>query len=525
MDIMYILQTMEKTILEQHTGTRTDREFQGIILLKNQAKLLEDFIYIGNYSDGIRLLKTCPSDCSITMFLSAEDVNNTRLSDCKNHNVVVSALDLFELYNRINIILCNYRHWSTTLREALCDGLTLPQLLNTAAEMIHSQIYFLNSGFKLIVGSHGHYFDEPLGMELAAKGSLSFEHAEQIQDAFAAHAGEDCCSFSLQKDLQYFACRIHTDNRHTVTALLAVNPQMEQIDFKHLLADFCDIVAHTLRENLELLLNQDAVCAEFFKDLTEGDLTDDTEIRQRLSMLAYPVQAFCAFILIRPETPPEHSDQLSYFMQQLQTIFPETNMAICKGDIVVLFSQEDRPQGKLNFDYERLGALMEQFHAHAGISNASRHRPRLHTLYSIASSTIRLGCKLHRFSGDERVFSYEDYSMYYIIDLCATKYMETHHHNDLIYLIHPSIIKICRYDAEHKSNLRDVLYYYLLCACSLNKTASAMYMHRNTVLNKLNKINEITDIPLEDGYTRHRMIMSCLIMRYYEDYLGLTIRL
>ena len=169
MDIMYILQTMEKTILEQHTGTRTDREFQGIILLKNQAKLLEDFLYVGNYSDGVRLLKNCPADRSITMFLAAEDVNQTRLSDCHNHNIVVSALDLFELYNRINIILCNYRHWSTTLREALCDGLTLPQLLNTAAEMIHSQIYFLNSGFKLIVGSHGHYFDEPLGADWLPK--------------------------------------------------------------------------------------------------------------------------------------------------------------------------------------------------------------------------------------------------------------------------------------------------------------------------------------------------------------------
>ena len=55
MDIMYILHTMEKTILEQHTGTSTDREFQGIILLKNQAKLLKDYLYIGRYSDGIRL--------------------------------------------------------------------------------------------------------------------------------------------------------------------------------------------------------------------------------------------------------------------------------------------------------------------------------------------------------------------------------------------------------------------------------------------------------------------------------------
>ena len=103
--------------------------------------------------------------------------------------------------------------------------------------------------------------------------------------------------------------------------------------------------------------------------------------------------------------------------------------------------------------------------------------------------------------------------------------MDLHHHDDLIYLIHPSIIKICRYDATHKTNLRDVLFYYLLCGCSLNRTAAAMYMHRNTVLNKLNRINEITEIPLEDGYTQQRMIMSCIIMRYYEDYLHLSIRL
>ena len=524
MDIMYILQSMENTILEQHI-TQTDREFQGIILLKNQAKLLEDYLYIGYYSDGIRLLQACPDTSSITMFLAAEDVNQTRLPDCKNHNIIVSALDLFELYNRINIILCNYRYWSSTLREALCDGLTLPQLLNTASEMIHSQIYFLNSGFKLIVGSPKTYFEEPLGAELTSHGSLPFAYAQKIQDTFAAHPKDSCCSFTLDHGELYFICRIQTDSHHTVTALLAVNPQSDHTDFRHLLMDFCDIAAHTLRENLELLINQDAVCAQFFKDLTEQQLTDETQITKRLSRLAYPVKNFCAFILIRPETEPQHNENLSYLMQQLQSIFPETNMAICGSDIVILFSQEERPNGRLDFDYDRLTALMEQFQAHAGVSNASRQRSRLYTLYSIASATIRIGCKLHRFSENERVFSYEDYSMYYIIDLCASKYTETLHHNDLIYLIHPSIIKICRYDAAHKSNLRDVLYYYLLCGCSLHKTAATMYMHRNTVMNKLNKINEIAEIPLEDGYTRHRMIISCLIMRYYEDYLGLTIRL
>lgn len=106
----------------------------------------------------------------------------------------------------------------------------------------------------------------------------------------------------------------------------------------------------------------------------------------------------------------------------------------------------------------------------------------------------------HRKECSERIFAYEDYSMYYIIDLCAQQYMETHKNNDLIYLIHPSIIKIGRYDAQHNTNLREVLYFYLLCGCNLLCTAKVMYMHCNTILNKLNKINEIIQIPLEDGY-------------------------
>lgn len=523
-NIMYILQVIERTILEQHIGNPRLPEFQGIILLKNQSKLLEQYLYIGQYSDGLRLLERCTPGTSITMLLSADDINHTNLPVCGGHNVIVSTLDIFDLYNRTNIIIQNYLYWSNTLREALCSGQTLPQLLNTAAAMIRSPIYFLSPGYKLIVGSSSHYFDEPLGKELAGYGSLSYESVHRLQDEIILNPN-DSSHLTIVNGVHYHFCEIRTDSHHLATALLAENPQMTQVDFRHLLLDFCEIATHALRENLEMLLNQDVLCASFLQDIVEERLTGAEEIQSRLDTLAHPVKAFCCFVLIRPEDNCEPSGSLGFLMQQLQSIFPDTNMTIYQDDIVVLHSQEERPQGKMNFDYDRLRHLLEQFHAHAGISNASRHRIRLRTLYSIASSTIRLGIPLRRFSDSERIFSYEDYSMYYIIDLCATSYMDTHHHNDLIYLIHPSIIKICRYDAEHKSNLRDVLYYYLLSGCSLNRTAQTMYMHRNTVLNKLNKISELTEIPLEDGYTRHRMIMSCLIMRYYEEYLHMTIRL
>lgn len=528
MDITYLLRTINRTILEQHLGMPRRHDFQGIILLKNQSKLLERYLYIGHYSDGVRLLSQCPSDTSITMFLSADDVNQVKLPPCGSHNLIVSTLDILDLYNRIHIILQNYLHWTSTLQQALCSGQTLPQLLNVAAEMIQSPIYLLNPGYKLIAGSSLQYFDEALGTELFRHGTLSFDTVQNLHGLMVSlqpDTGESRFYLAVLENIRYHICEIHTGSRHIATILLAENPQHGGIDYHHLLTDFSGIAAHTLLENLEALLSQDSLLCDILDCLIEERLTDTDEIQSRLGELCFPVKLFCAIVLIRLEKQDRQDVPLGILMQQLQAIFPETNMTLFHDDIVILHSQDLRPLDKLDFDYDRLFRLLKQCHAHAGISNGSRQCSRLRTLYTLAAATIRLGKSLHRFSSSERVFSYEDYSMYYIIDLCAKQYIDTHHHNDLIYLIHPSIIKICRYDAEHKSNLRDVLYYYLLGGCNLSRTAQNMYMHRNTVLNKLNKINEIAEIPLEDGYTQHRMIMSCLIMRYYEEYLHIKVRL
>ena len=282
------------------------------------------------------------------------------------------------------------------------------------------------------------------------------------------------------------------------------------------------IIANSLFNDQKLLANQDMIFTSFIDDLVEERLTNQSEIQNRSNFLAYPLKAFCCFITIQIDSP---QPPYSCILQQLKTVFPETNMVIYKDHIVILYSQENRPLGNLDFDYEQLDRILENYNGYAGISHASRHVTRFRTLYLLSTATIRIGRTLHRKTLSKRLFIYEDYSMYYIIDLCAQKYIDTHHHNDLIYLIHPSILKICRYDAEHNTNLRDVLYYYLLCGCNLGRTAQIMYMHRNTVLNKLNKINEIAEIPLEDGYTQQRMIMSCLVVRYYEEYLNMTIQL
>lgn len=537
LNIHFLIQELDKTILESRIGTELLSDPDDISLLKNQSELTSRSLYIGSYSTGLKLLEHSSPDVPVTMFLSVDDVNVTKLPTCGPHNLVVSTLDIPDIYNRLNAVLNKYQRWNRMLLEIGCINPGIPQILSAAAQFPRTQIYVLNPAYKVIAKSGPVYFDNPVSLELEEHGFFPFETALTLNEI---STGSSHFYSATIKSVTCHLCQVPYSPQQSATLLIPENPHTEPLDYGYLLSRLSDIISNALRSSQETPANQDLLFRTFLDDIFEERLDTSAEIQNRLQLLAQPLEDFCCFVLIRFDTeahnqaahlnfslPPTRQKEslYSYTLQQLKTIFPQANIGLYRNDIVILHSQKERPLDKMDFDYDRLADLLEGCGAYAGISNASRHRARLRTMYMIASRTLELGRCLHRPGLPERIFTYEDYSMSYIIDLCAQEFIDVHHHNDLIYLIHPSIIKICRYDAAHKTNLRDVLYYYLLCGCNVSRTAKTMYMHRNTVLNKLNKINEIAEIPLEDGYTQQRMIMSCLVMQYYEKYLNMTIRL
>ncbi len=61
-----------------------------------------------------------------------------------------------------------------------------------------------------------------------------------------------------------------------------------------------------------------------------------------------------------------------------------------------------------------------------------------------------------------------------------------------------------------------MLFHYLLNNRNLTATANAMYMHRNTINNKVNQIKKLIQLNLDEPRLSQRLLLSCQIMRYYE---------
>jgi sugar diacid utilization regulator len=64
------------------------------------------------------------------------------------------------------------------------------------------------------------------------------------------------------------------------------------------------------------------------------------------------------------------------------------------------------------------------------------------------------------------------------------------------------------YDRSTESNLCGVMAQYILCGCSVTKTAAKTYMHRNTILNKVRRAGQIMGNSLEDFTSQVFFMMS-----------------
>lgn len=120
-------------------------------------------------------------------------------------------------------------------------------------------------------------------------------------------------------------------------------------------------------------------------------------------------------------------------------------------------------------------------------------------------------CKWILENPNSKITKYEDNVADVIYDMACT--------NSFIDILIPeSINKIIMEDEESKTELLKTLYYYLLEEKSLKKAGEQLGIHRNSIVYRMSKIEEITKLNLEDAYSR-RNILSILeiVIRLYPD--------
>ncbi len=269
------------------------------------------------------------------------------------------------------------------------------------------------------------------------------------------------------------------------------------------------------------LLEDSSAFGKFWQDILSKKYIGKTEIYDQLNKFRNSPLLFVRVILIVFENKEWDDAACWKIICQLNELFPGCTITFGGGEAVILMYHNERILN-LKLDEPKINAFLMKYDAYMAVGNNTRDYSMLRTHYLLSKRTISLAKKLN-VEKESRICRQIRYNEYCIIDFCVERFVEEFGHDDIIYLMHPAVVQILRYDKKYNNNLEDVLHSYLINDCNVTRTAEEMYMHRNTIINKINKIMSLIDADLSDPRVRQQLLFSQQVLRYYEKVMNLEV--
>ncbi|WP_215695938.1 helix-turn-helix domain-containing protein [Clostridium sp. MCC353] len=494
---------------------------QSILLLNGQMDLDCRNIYIGTPDAILHALDHASFSGSVTLLCAAgNDCRSLPDLPMGDYNLVILSLDFIDLYNRTAQSLNAYRNWLSRLEQAVKQNADLKIITDLGYEMLRYPILILNNAYKVIAKSHIRQFYDFCLHEADTSDYLCYETIQTIHKETVLNTSFNSVhrEYISSYDKHYTVVRL-VRYKGMVAARVSVTMPNDQPNpfITDLSADFVSYIEEYMIHNDQLGYRVANEFSTLVADLLDQRLTSPAELEQRLKMMpALAFQKYYHIIVITFEQTQENIPW-NFIINQLEQVLPSSNMAVYHRELIIL-TKKAHHQQTLSFDHDKFSAILQNYRAYAAIGNYSKFLISLHSLYVQTKSALPLGM-VFRESEDERIFLYEKYSIYHMVSLCADAFYNTYHNRNLIYLCHPALIALERYDKKYGNNLKDVLYLYLTNDRNSAKTAKDLFIHRNTMLYKINKIEEIIGQSLDDHLLRERLLFSFHILEYVDKML------
>ena len=255
--------------------------------------------------------------------------------------------------------------------------------------------------------------------------------------------------------------------------------------------------------------------SRYWSEIVSNDNLTNDDIRAMLNRLPDVEAPFVQICSVAFDSSEANRIPYQLVMRHLLALLPHSFGTIRNNEIIILITYKER-RFDYPYDTEMLTRVLEQYSGYMGIGNGTRDLSALPLLHTLISHTVRLALQIH-VAQETRIFTMERLGMYLMIDLAARGFRAFTNNDGLMYLSHPAITFLTRYDEEKDNNLRLTLYFYLLSDKSIAETARRLHMHRNTVMYKLRKISELCALDLDDPYLCERLLYSCQLARYFEE--------
>ncbi|WP_206809218.1 helix-turn-helix domain-containing protein [Paradesulfitobacterium ferrireducens] len=408
----------------------------------------------------------------------------------------------------------------SALTEQVVQGQGLNEIVNTLSKVLHLTVLLEDRFFQPL------YFAKPLA---GSENDEDFIMPALSQDFWMTGSGRS-----------YYKEMIHKKKPITLPALpdqSILHPRLvapivvEEEIFGYL------SVGH-VRDGLEgfeiaAVTHAATICSvEFLKQLialkaensVKGDLIRDlltdrlqlSIILERASIMGYDLSQSCQVIGVSLGENPANVPLRKLYEVVCGFVHaqdPHIMVLSLEGEVLILAYTKETTNRQFLPPLSLAGAVLHNAEellgtkVYIGIGQVADEPAKIKQSYQEALSALRA---LPQFSDKKSILCFEEMGIFRLLSKAREQ-------NELVDFAQKLLKPLINYDLENNTFLIPSLKAYFDANCSVQKTAQKAYLHPNTLLYRLKRIQEITGFDLNDTEDRLNLQIALRILQFYSD--------
>lgn len=481
------------------------------LMTKGQLDFADNVLYLGfasmvgekaSYIDNATLFLV--GDCCIS--------DNSFASE----NMVIveypPEIDIFRLFNFIKAFF--YQDWeflnnSSMLLNAFLNSNSLDDLAETAAGLVQNPVMVMDASYKVLAYSKLSKIEDILWLQTLEMGSFTSEYISAIRpfnSSVVIPKGNQ--PYHLKTNMsptRWLIIRLYAHSVHLGYLVTLEANQLFQID-SELYKLISDVIAKTIKSDKALHSQKDYMTFEsILVDLINGNITNKSIFFKNIKEVNFGHGSSFQLICLKISNYSHSSASDNYLKYTLEAILPKI-WSFHYNDHILILVEMKKKASLSALEQTSLETLFERNNLFAGVSDVFTDLLSLSLYYRQAVRALEIS-KFLQTPG--RIFEYENFKFHDIVLSLSTEDKEM---NCLKNYCSSTLIKIQAYDRIHSTEYLKTLWIYLNSNKNLIKTAKKLYIHKNTAAYRIQRLEELFAIKMDDDFMLFKFYYSYLLL-------------
>lgn len=450
------------------------RDLRNVRFLSPDIKMESIDVYVGKLSDDFGEKVVCVH---------------------KHDMIALQTEDIEEVFNKILDAFDYYNNWAEDMENTIRHGGGLEEILCKSEELFKGALMVSDPGYYLVATHNIKMLEGNRNYsDMVSDGIMPMDSIQAVNKDPRIRKNS---RFSYVMDYRALEakslCRnLFVKNKH-IGWLLYASKEGEELNtcmmqLLDVLGDMIELWSDLNEDQMQLVSY-----SEILQGLMSGQERSVASVEARLVTLGwYPKDPKEVFCVSGGKGDPS---VMKYLRRKLELSAKGVLTLDSERSTLILVNKAVASARDIR---SLLSDFLNEIQACGGVSPVFSDISELKAMAGMAEAAAEFG---DRNTGIFSVFSE-----------CAVPYaMDVLKRNVYKGFSHPALLILKEYDRKNHTDLLNTLEVYLTCERNYVRTAERLFIHRNSLLYRLKRIEELTDIDLEDPDVRLYLILSLRI--------------